>query len=180
MYGKGLQTGAIENFSFIQTQYMLTYLQVYIGCKFKIFLGGCQKRRGQEGGCHPHINYDLILTRKEKYMKKINFEKIEYISNPELYLNCNKLLNKSFPSRILLAIPKKNTDFLLKHIKSYPMLNYKLSLPPFKDPLSGLRLFPAIKIPFKTMKNVFYFTSRAFFILKILKATVCKNQADLV
>ena len=38
---------------------------------------------------------------------KINFEKIEYISNPELYLNRNKLLNKSFPSTILLAIPKK-------------------------------------------------------------------------
>ena len=43
-----------------------------------IFLGG------SKGGCDPHRNYALLLTKKRNSCKKINIEKIEYISNREL------------------------------------------------------------------------------------------------
>ena len=39
----------------------------------------------------------------------------------------------------------------------------------FKGALSGLRQFLAIENPLKLMKNSFYFTSRALFVLKIFK-----------
>ena len=39
----------------------------------------------------------------------------------------------------------------------------------FKGTLSGLRQFLAIKSQLKMMKNAFYFTSKALFVLKIFK-----------
>ena len=39
----------------------------------------------------------------------------------------------------------------------------------FKGTLSGLRQFLATESPLKMMKNAFYFTSKALFILKIFK-----------
>ena len=39
----------------------------------------------------------------------------------------------------------------------------------FKGTLSGLRQFFATESPLKMMKNTFYFTSKALFILKIFK-----------
>ena len=39
----------------------------------------------------------------------------------------------------------------------------------FKGALSGLRQFLATESPFKVIKNVFYFTLKALFVLKILK-----------
>ena len=39
----------------------------------------------------------------------------------------------------------------------------------FKGALSGLRQFLAIENPLKMMKDSFYFTSRALFVLKIFK-----------
>ena len=44
---------------------------------------------------------------------------------------------------------------------------YKKAL--LKDTLSGLRQFLAIERPFKTIKNAFYATSKALFVLKIFK-----------
>ena len=41
------------------------------------------------------------------------------------------------------------------------------SLAIFKGALSGLRQFLVIKSPLKMMKNTFYFSSKALFILKI-------------
>ena len=38
-----------------------------------------------------------------------------------------------------------------------------------KDALSGLRQFLAAESPSEMMKNVFYFTSKALFVLKIFK-----------
>ena len=38
-----------------------------------------------------------------------------------------------------------------------------------KDALLGLKQFLATESPLKTMKNVFYFTSKAHFVLKIFK-----------
>ena len=38
-----------------------------------------------------------------------------------------------------------------------------------KGTLSGLRQFLVIESPLKMMKNAFYFTSKAFFVLKISK-----------
>ena len=38
-----------------------------------------------------------------------------------------------------------------------------------KGALSGLRQFVAAESPFKMIKNTFYFTSKALFVLKILK-----------
>ena len=40
---------------------------------------------------------------------------------------------------------------------------------PLKGALSGLRQFLAIESPLKAMKNTFYFTSKALFILMIIK-----------
>ena len=39
----------------------------------------------------------------------------------------------------------------------------------FKGALSGLRQFLATESPLKMMKNVFYFISKALFVLKIFK-----------
>ena len=39
----------------------------------------------------------------------------------------------------------------------------------FKGALSGLRPFPVTEGPLKMMKNAFYFTSKALFVLKIIK-----------
>ena len=38
-----------------------------------------------------------------------------------------------------------------------------------KGTLSGLRQFLAIESPLKAMKNAFYFSSKALFVLKIFK-----------
>ena len=38
-----------------------------------------------------------------------------------------------------------------------------------KGPLSGLRQLLATESPLKMMKNAFYFTSKALFVLKIFK-----------
>ena len=46
--------------------------------------------------------------------------------------------------------------------KKKPKLNVKRAL-------SGLRKFSATKSPFKMMKNAFYFTLKALFVLKIFK-----------
>ena len=39
----------------------------------------------------------------------------------------------------------------------------------FKGPLSGLRQFSATESPLKMMKNAFYVTSKALFVLKMFK-----------
>ena len=39
----------------------------------------------------------------------------------------------------------------------------------FKDALSGLKQFLATESPLKVMKNAFYFTLKALFVLKIYK-----------
>ena len=41
--------------------------------------------------------------------------------------------------------------------------------PYLKGALSGLRQFSATESPLKMMKNAFYFTSKALFVLKIFK-----------
>ena len=47
-----------------------------------------------------------------------------------------------------------------------PLSHLSLSL---KGALSGLRKFLAAESPLKKMKSAFYFTSKALFVLKILK-----------
>ena len=44
-----------------------------------------------------------------------------------------------------------------------------IKLATVKGALSGLRQFFAIESPLKMMKNVFYFTLKALFVLKIFK-----------
>ena len=48
-------------------------------------------------------------------------------------------------------------------------LSRKACRPNFKGALSGLRQFLATESPLKMMKNAFYFTSKALFVLKIFK-----------
>ena len=48
----------------------------------------------------------------------------------------------------------------------YDAINFEIDL---RGALSDLRRFLATERPLKMMKNAFYFTSKAFFILKILK-----------
>ena len=50
------------------------------------------------------------------------------------------------------------SDIVFKYLQRY-----------FKGALSGLRQFLATESPLKTMKNVFYFNSKALFVLKIFK-----------
>ena len=51
-----------------------------------------------------------------------------------------------------------------------PICIKALYQPPFvKGELSGLRQFLATVSPLKMMKNAFYFTSKALFVLKIFK-----------
>ena len=45
--------------------------------------------------------------------------------------------------------------------------------PNIKGTISGLRQFLATESPLKTMKNAFYFTSKALFVLKIFKFLTC-------
>ena len=40
----------------------------------------------------------------------------------------------------------------------------------FKGALSGLRQFFAIESPLKMMRNAFYFTSKALFVIKVFKS----------
>ena len=47
--------------------------------------------------------------------------------------------------------------------------NHKHSHSSLKGALSGLRQFLAAESPLKMMKNAFYFTSKALFVLKIFK-----------
>ena len=53
--------------------------------------------------------------------------------------------------------------------ESYNMLESDADDNEFKGALSGLRHFLATESPLKIMKNAFYFTSNALFVLKIFK-----------
>ena len=48
-------------------------------------------------------------------------------------------------------------------------LDFRTTVKLFKGALSGLRQFMAIESPLKMMKNAFYFTLKALFVLKIFK-----------
>ena len=65
----------------------------------------------------------------------------------------------------MLKLPKKVIDI--------PYLELPLNLSHFcltiKGALSGLRQFLATESPLKIMKNAFYFTLEALFVLKIFK-----------
>ena len=50
-----------------------------------------------------------------------------------------------------------------------PLLHDNILITNFKDKLSGLRQFLATGSPLKKMKNAFYFTLKALFVLKIFK-----------
>ena len=51
----------------------------------------------------------------------------------------------------------------------FSQINHFLAAVTFKDALSGRRQFSAAESPLKTMKNAFYFTLKALFILEIFK-----------
>ena len=55
--------------------------------------------------------------------------------------------------------------FLWQH-KNNLRLQFRSS---FKGALPGLRQFFAIESPLKVMRNIFYFTSKGLFVLKIFK-----------
>ena len=76
----------------------------------------------------------------------------KYITTLEL----NKLTTENFAGRLAQAnlVTKKDFDNKLMRLK---------------DVLSGLRQLLATESPLKMMKNVFCFTSRALFVLKIFK-----------
>ena len=66
-------------------------------------------------------------------------------------------------------IAKKEKEFKKKK-KFFVPFAFLSSLPSsIKGPLSGLRQFLATESPLKMMKNAFYFTSKALFVLKIFK-----------
>ena len=60
----------------------------------------------------------------------------------------------------LIIINNKNNDNKIYCLAKLPVL---------KGALSGLRQFFATESPLKTMKNAFYFTSKALFVLKIYR-----------
>ena len=62
---------------------------------------------------------------------------------------------------IILSLFKIDTLNFTMYFNDFDML--------FKGGLSGLRQFLAAESPLKMMKNAFYFTSKALFVLKIFK-----------
>ena len=56
-----------------------------------------------------------------------------------------------------------------KILKYYHFSKLKKAINIFKGALSGLRQFLATESPLKTMKNPFYFTLEALFVLKVFK-----------
>ena len=77
------------------------------------------------------------------------------------------MANKWLLSTIFLALAYLTVMqmFFVKNISTYvPLTKQHLT-----GALSGLRFFLAIESPLKMMKNAFYFTSKAFFVLKIFK-----------
>ena len=56
--------------------------------------------------------------------------------------------------------------YFLEHIT---VIVFKQKIKELKGALSGLRQFLATESPLKMMKNAFYFTSKALFVLKIFK-----------
>ena len=72
----------------------------------------------------------------------------------------------------VLFSSKKSTYFLTgfqSNICRYIFSNERISSIWFKGTLSGPTQFLAAESSLKTMKNAFYFTLKAFFVLKIFK-----------
>ena len=62
------------------------------------------------------------------------------------------------------------SDITLENLKFRPIFDLTETFKgAFKGALSYLRQFLATEIPFKTMKTAFYFTLKAFFVIKIFK-----------
>ena len=61
------------------------------------------------------------------------------------------------------------SDFLLLAVAMFVHSLWSCDQNLIKGALSGLRQFLAIESPLKMMKNAFYFTSKALFVLKIFK-----------
>ena len=71
---------------------------------------------------------------------------------------------------ILLAITELLSVALI-NMFAILMILAKLATPDFlKDAFSGLRHFLAMQNPLKIMNSAFYFTLKAFFVLKIFKS----------
>ena len=73
------------------------------------------------------------------------------------------LFYKGLPKKIECCVYIIHGVFL----GSFP--DYTIFICKFKGALSGLKQFLATESPFKMMKNAFYFTLRALFVLKIFK-----------
>ena len=96
---------------------------------------------------------------------------------------CNPLSNISFPHYDIFKILKKNQNSSKDHrlniiirgmlqVRRNSICNIQILQKKqrnLKGALSGLRQFLATESPFTMMKNAFYFTSKAFFQLKIFK-----------
>ena len=79
-------------------------------------------------------------------------------------------LNNQFQSvYYYFALQKKSCHSKLTGILTFLVGIYFFSALRIKGALSGLRQFLAAESPLKVMRNAFYFTSKALFVLKIFK-----------
>ena len=76
------------------------------------------------------------------------------------FFTCIRICKNVFITFIIIIII---ITILTTTVTVYPWFNV------FKGALSGLRQFLATESPLKMMKNAFYITSRALFVLKIFK-----------
>ena len=85
-----------------------------------------------------------------------------------------RLTNTNLDKEILRERFIQRQNFWVQKLQSlYPKgLNQEL-----KGALSGLRQLLTTERPLKMMKNVFYFTSKAIFVLKIFKFLSCTKTA---
>ena len=77
--------------------------------------------------------------------------------------------NEQIQEKLIQQYPKNSTDGFPNSENAKQTLTVKRIGGKLKGALSGLRQFLATESPLKMMKNVFYFNSKALFVLKIFK-----------
>ena len=87
-----------------------------------------------------------------------------------LILHSKYLLSRfSETTKQVLILSNGNKNIHYDALKKFYELKTLYATLSFKGALSGLRQFLEIESPLKMMKNTFYFTSKALFVLKIFK-----------
>ena len=100
-------------------------------------------------------------------------QKLDYTilsDDSKMILHSKYLLSRfSETTKQVLILSNGNKNIHYDALKKFYELKTLYATLSFKGALSGLRQFLEIESPLKMMKNTFYFTSKALFVLKIFK-----------